>query len=865
MSSEYSRVPTEDPEEAGSDKKSASKSSKKKASTTEGDAPKKKSGAAKNGEVKRDSSSASNPGKRKSSVSNGDGGEDSNVKIQFAASQFFCSEDTNATVRVMRVGPIQEACKVKYHTEDGSAKAGIKYTETAGVLKFKEGELYKTFDIPIIASESFDTVLEFFVELDGGDGCTVCPHAGNCRVMVLDNDTFPSTKFKDVVDQQDEDALQEVGVPLLVAYMQLALWSVPGVWWKAFLTLFFDQMENVYDLGMVYLRVYLVDVVLNLAEDESQLLMPDRQKTAVLLAGLYFGPCVGLCIIERLKQGPWYMGAALGDSLKVNIFRKYLNYTDSSRRAAPLQDLTGAMSGDVADLVENGFLGMFEVVQYFGKILLTGYFVVSKNPINAVPLALYPLILVTFTWCRQSQATEVQDDVDDAGGNVLGTVLTTCQDFEIICDYGQRGAAVDTFEKQLLRLEKAEFRNRIFMFYNEQLVPMITNLIVAGYIVVGASQVLAGTTTVGSFIATVTIFQTLGTKFEKIYGRLRTWLTAVGPIVGVTTLLSLPATTEARWARSKEISKVQKGLIEEEQEKQPNMKNSEPLYNNLPIRLTEVGVAKISALKTMTIEAAQGSLIAVIGPHASGKSALMKTVARGADKGIVFLPEHLRSLNVSHDPIVFDSKDLLENICFGSRVLDEDASFENDEDAQNRLRKLCQRIGCDKKLMVRLDEDITKRTEASKKKRKSKKADVPVTEEEEEDGEEVDHDHWCVHLSLSEKARIHLVRAFVYDPEIMVLHKPLNGLDQAEVTSTIALLREHVDNRGLENDPSLLNMRTPRSLFVSVGNIDFSVDSLIQVSDELWRLPGSGKLVVSPGGRRDPQPDPPESTNLLDN
>merc|ERR1719440_22182 len=141
------------------------------------------------------------------------------------------------------------------------------------------------------------------------------------------------------------------------------------------------------------------------------------------------------------------------------------------------------------------------------------------------------------------------------------------------------------------------------MFYNEQLVPMLTNMIVAAYIIVGSSQVLSGGTTVGAFIATVTIFQTLGTKFEKIYSRMRTWLTAVGPVVGVTHLLSLPTTTRGRMARSKEISKQQNEYVSQFQEEQKSTKDSVDPYNALKIRLSEICIPKISFLKTETIEA----------------------------------------------------------------------------------------------------------------------------------------------------------------------------------------------------------------------------------------------------------------------
>ncbi len=40
---------------------------------------------------------------------------------------------------------------------------------------------------------------------------------------------------------------------------------------------------------------------------------------------------------------------------RVNLFRKYLIYSQASRAVIPLQDLTAAMNNDIPDLVEKGY------------------------------------------------------------------------------------------------------------------------------------------------------------------------------------------------------------------------------------------------------------------------------------------------------------------------------------------------------------------------------------------------------------------------------------------------------------------------------------------------------------------------------
>merc|ERR1712232_420562 len=79
-------------------------------------------------------------------------------------------------------------------------------------------------------------------------------------------------------------------------------------------------------------------------------------------------------------------------------------------------------------------------------------------------------------------------------------------------------------------------------------------------------------------------------------------------------------------------------------------------------------------------------------------------------------------------------------------------------------------------------------------------------EEDDEEGEEP----WMQQLSESEKKRIHLARAFIYNPEVMVLHRVVDELDDLRVAHTshydrkedlttvvLDALREQVDLRGI--------------------------------------------------------------------
>jgi hypothetical protein len=82
--------------------------------------------------------------------------------LQFSAANYNALEDVgNLTVTVIRSGGSKGTLSVNYGTADGSATAGSDYSAVSGTLVFADGELSKTFTIPIVndgASEPAETL-----------------------------------------------------------------------------------------------------------------------------------------------------------------------------------------------------------------------------------------------------------------------------------------------------------------------------------------------------------------------------------------------------------------------------------------------------------------------------------------------------------------------------------------------------------------------------------------------------------------------------------------------------------------------------------------------------------------------------------
>ena len=56
---------------------------------------------------------------------------------------------------------------------------------------------------------------------------------------------------------------------LMSAFFNLVLFRVPGIWWKSLATLAIDQLHNVYYAWRMTLKIYLVDVVLNVHNEKA--------------------------------------------------------------------------------------------------------------------------------------------------------------------------------------------------------------------------------------------------------------------------------------------------------------------------------------------------------------------------------------------------------------------------------------------------------------------------------------------------------------------------------------------------------------------------------------------------------------------
>jgi ABC-type transport system involved in cytochrome bd biosynthesis fused ATPase/permease subunit len=192
----------------------------------------------------------------------------------------------------------------------------------------------------------------------------------------------------------------------------------------------------------------------------------------------------------------------------------------------------------------------------------------------------------------------------------------------------------------------------------------------------------------------------------------------------------------------------------------------------------------ILVLNDLNINFQQGKLYAFVGPPREGKSTLLKLLGQALypqeGHGDIFIPPHLRVLHVSRDATILRKASFTQNILLNSGSL---AAVDGIE----RVRTICRRVGFSEKMLELVVED-----DGTDQRFNSK---------------------WAGELSHTDFARLNLARVLVGNPEVLVMHKPALLFDDRERGKIVQLLREHVDEKGIEMPIEGRKGRRPRTMF----------------------------------------------------
>jgi ABC-type ATPase involved in cell division len=244
----------------------------------------------------------------------------------------------------------------------------------------------------------------------------------------------------------------------------------------------------------------------------------------------------------------------------------------------------------------------------------------------------------------------------------------------------------------------------------------------------------------------------------------------------------------------------------------------------------------------------QGTLVCISScGSGAGRQSLMRALAykKFPSIGMISIPSHLRVVHVSSEPCILD-RSAWGNLTFAcstedpSRVLDICHQLEMSF-TQQVLKKDLERMGM-------LTPELCRKCDVNKT-----AADSLLDHE--------DGTKWQHRLTDSEIAKIHLARAFVMNPEVLVLQRPFRRFSegQGERRRLMDAIRNHINLRGLGLDPKTAGRRRPRTVFFTA-----EAKSQEEEADVVWTIMEDKSIAMRLGGQSASSSKKPVSNGVLD-
>lgn len=96
---------------------------------------------------------------------------------------------------------------------------------------------------------------------------------------------------------------------------------------------------------------------------------------------------------------------------------------------------------------------------------------------------------------------------------------------------------------------------------------------------------------------------------------------------------------------------------------------------------------------------------------------------------------------------------------------------------------------------------------------------------------------WQEQLTYTEKVKLHLARALIMNPEVLVLQRPLHHYEATTAKEVLATIRKHVNERGLCMPQGRQALRRrPRTCFFSPESVDQATEA-----DVIWQIRDLGQ------------------------
>ena len=233
-----------------------------------------------------------------------------------------------------------------------------------------------------------------------------------------------------------------------------------------------------------------------------------------------------------------------------------------------------------------------------------------------------------------------------------------------------------------------------------------------------------------------------------------------------------------------------------------------------------------SPIQHVDLTLPQGRMYAVVGAHSSGKSTLLRLMGKAVHPtaGEVFVPPHLSIIHVENEPQIFRHMTLYENLTLGFKMGVTAPPI-------TAICEVCERLGLAKRWIEHIKDEyrVAQRRLRREPQRPLRVKDAHQAAAHSEVGPDHSASGWQNLLSATDRRVIHLARALVTNPHVLVLHRPLAALDEDVAAKVLAALRQFISRRSLFSDSNPSNLLR-RTVIFSSSTLD---DNALEAADDI--------------------------------
>jgi len=388
---------------------------------------------------------------------------------------------------------------------------------------------------------------------------------------------------------------------------------------------------------------------------------------------------------------------------------------------------------------------------------------------------------------------------------------------------------------------------------------------------------------------TMGVFGDVSSAFASVYATVMTVSTRIDSLKVITKYFNMATDVNDYKKSNATCSKAMKDSLEQLSRQTPR---SGLVMDLIPIELRNVSFAysvksknEKQIFQNASISIPQGKVVAIVGKHGSGKTALLRLLSRTIfpQVGDVVMPTCLQLLYVARTPILLD-RTPLENLIFGRPML-KDMKL-----VINILTELQVEVALDLVKEEELNADLSRspsrkssRGRLNSRDREARNlsyenldhrqmvlVDDAYTSGESESDTEANYDSlscfaslgevqeeihlnsdfsWHDRVGSAEMAKISIARAMIVNPDVMLLHSPLQCYNRLAQDEILAAVRKHVANRGLSRPEDTVGLRGPRTVFFTPESADQAKmgDIVLQINHATGKVYEIPKNTVQEG------------------